>query len=86
MYVDGKLVVQKDRNADKSSIDPVRSNLNDSCEPYFVGGLTTTGFSIEGVEAAVASPDGLTFPGVIDNLVFSNRAFTDSDIAQLATQ
>lgn len=86
LYVDGRLVAQKDRNADRAPNEPKRSNLNDSCEPYFLGGLTTTGFSIEGVVGAVASPQGYTFPGVIDNLVFSNRAFTDSDIAQLATQ
>jgi len=96
MYVDGQLVLEQDRNKDvppsagfgKPPGESPRSQLNESCEPYFLGGLTTYGFDWphDGVGTIQASPQGYVFPGVIDDLLFSNRALTAADIAALAAR
>ncbi|MEN9452406.1 MAG: Concanavalin A-like lectin/glucanase superfamily [Pseudomonadota bacterium] len=96
MYVDGQLVLEQDRNKDvppkgdpeDPPTESTRSQLNESCEPYFLGGLTTYGFEWpdDGVGKVEASPQGYVFPGVIDDLLFSNRALTAADIAALAAR
>lgn len=96
MYVDGQLVLEQDRNKDvppkgdpeDPPTESTRSQLNESCEPYFLGGLTTYGFEWphDGVGTIQASPQGYVFPGVIDDLLFSNRALSAADIAALAAR
>jgi len=95
MYVDGELVLEQDRNKDvPPSADPedpptesTRSQLNESCEPYFLGGLTTYGVKDwPEVGDIQPSPQGYVFPGVIDDLLFSNRALSAADIAALAAR
>jgi hypothetical protein len=94
MYVDGQLVLEQDRNKDvppkgdpeDPPTESTRSQLNESCEPYFLGGLTTYGFEWpdDGVGKVEASPHGYVFPGVIDDLLFSNRALSADQIKELA--
>lgn len=94
MYIDGKVDLEKDRN--ESALpsaavsgppsEPARYGLNESCEPYFLGGLTTIGIEWPGVGTVEPSPQGYIFPGVIDSLFFSNRALSAADIELLAKQ
>lgn len=84
MYINGKVVAESDR------FDPTlkeqRTTINESCMPYFLGGITTTGFKQDGLVNAEAPKNGksLTFPGAIDELVFSNRVLSADDIRKLA--
>jgi hypothetical protein len=93
MYVDGQLVLEQDRNKDvppkgdpeDPPTESTRSQLNESCEPYFLGGLTTIGIKDwPEVGDIQASPQGYVFPGVIDDLLFSNRALSKDQIEKLA--
>lgn len=93
MYVDGQLVLEQDRNKDvppkgdpeDPPTESTRSQLNESCEPYFLGGLTTFGIKDwPEVGDIQASPQGYVFPGVIDDLLFSNRALSAYQIKELA--
>lgn len=93
MYVDGTPVFDVDRNKDvppsagpgKPPGESPRSQLNETCEPYFLGGLTTTGIiNWPGIADIAASPQGYVFPGVIDDLLFSNRALSKDQIKELA--
>lgn len=85
MYVNGVRVLKKDRNEGRSAKERQRL-INESRLPYYVGGLSTIGFNWEGVQKAVPAPKGLVFPGVIDNVVFSNQALKPEQIAELAAQ
>lgn len=85
MYVDGVQVLKKDRNEGRAANSRQRI-VKESCLPYYVGGLSTIGFNWEGVQKAVPAPKGLVFPGVIDNVVFSNQALKPEQIAELAAQ
>lgn len=93
LYVDGQLVLEQDRNKDvppkgdpeDPPTESTRSQLNESCEPYFLGGLTTFGIKDwPEVGDIQASPQGYVFPGVIDDLLFSNRALSKDQIKELA--
>ncbi|HEX5311618.1 LamG-like jellyroll fold domain-containing protein [Aquabacterium sp.] len=83
VYVDGLVVAQADRQQPDDKIK--RSAINESCLPYFLGGITTYGFT-SGTTNAVKSKTGLgyVFPGAIDELVFSNRTFDGNEILKLA--
>lgn len=85
MYVDGVRVLKKDRNEGRAANARQRI-VKESCLPYYLGGLSTIGFNWEGVQKAVPAPKGLVFPGVIDNVVFSNQALKPEQIAELAAQ
>ncbi|MDE1997390.1 MAG: LamG domain-containing protein, partial [Burkholderiales bacterium] len=72
LYVDGKLEAGKTRNSDRKALCAVH-------RPYYLGGLSTL-TPIQGVTESWS----YIFPGAIDELVFSNRAYSDSEIAALA--
>ncbi len=83
VYVDGLVVAQADRQQPDDKVK--RSAINESCLPYFLGGITTYGFT-SGTTAALKSKtgQGYVFPGAIDELVFSNRTFDGNEILKLA--
>lgn len=85
MFVDGVQVLKKDRNEGRTVKERQRL-IKESCLPYYLGGLSTNGFEWSGVQKAFAAPKGLVFPGLIDNLVFSNQALQPSQIAALANK
>ncbi|HET8693506.1 MAG TPA: LamG domain-containing protein [Aquabacterium sp.] len=72
LYVDGKLEAEKTRNSDRRALCAVH-------RPYYLGGLSSL-TPIQGVTES----SSYIFPGAIDELVFSNRAYSDSEIAALA--
>lgn len=81
LYVDGVAVASAPRF--ESTTVMRRSKLNESCEPYFLGGLTARGFTWPDVERAKSSGLGYVFPGVIDEFIFSNRVFGADQIKAL---
>ncbi|HET8868894.1 MAG TPA: LamG domain-containing protein [Aquabacterium sp.] len=72
LYVDGQLEAQQTRGTDYRALCAAH-------RPYYLGGLSSV-TAIQGVTEAAS----YIFPGTIDDLVFSNRAYSGSEIASLA--
>ncbi|MGE5452283.1 MAG: LamG domain-containing protein [Acidobacteriota bacterium] len=75
MYIDGRLDAVGTRDADHRALCAAR-------RPYYLGGLS----SLVKIDGGPIEKASYIFPGVIDQLVFSNRAYSPSEIGQLATQ
>lgn len=84
LYVNGVAVASAPRFDGSAGLR--RSKLNESCEPYFLGGLTARGFEWPGVERAKSSGEGYVFPGEIDEFIFSNRVFGADQIKALVDE
>ncbi len=73
MYVDGHLDAVGTR-------DPDHRALCAAHRPYYLGGLS----SLVRIDGGPLEKTAYIFPGVIDQLVLSNRAYSATDIAKLA--
>lgn len=81
LYVDGKPdTTVNGLPVDVAQRDPNKNRIEEACRPYYLGGMS----ALVSVNGAPVEARSLIFPGVIDQLVFSNKAYTADEILKLA--
>lgn len=73
LYVDGKLEKTGDRL-------PKNNRIKEACRPYYLGGMS----AVTSINGAPVEASSYIFPGVIDQLIFSNRTYSADEILKLA--